>query len=228
LRVWFACLQIAKLLRHVQLTESEVCELCRRSTEILREESNCVAVPAPCTVVGDIHGQLHDFIEIFKIGGGPPDTNFVFMGDFVDRGYHSVECISLVLSLKVWRLFTGVFDMLPLAATVGNQVLAVHGGLSPSIDTVDEIRALSRFAEIPEDGPVCDLLWSDPAETMGFSLSPRGAGFTFGGDVSAPRLLIGRPVAPSAQLQKQNDGLVGDGLTLVVVVARAWGGVLSA
>eukprot|EP01047_Picozoa_sp_COSAG01_P015380 COSAG01_NODE_769_length_13735_cov_41.389410_13_plen_266_part_00 len=265
MRVWFACLQIAKLLRHVQLTESEVCELCRRSTEILREESNCVAVPAPCTVVGDIHGQLHDFIEIFKIGGGPPDTNFVFMGDFVDRGYHSVECISLVLSLKVrwpsrvtvlrgnhesrqitqvygfydecvrkygspevWRLFTGVFDMLPLAATVGNQVLAVHGGLSPSIDTVDEIRALSRFAEIPEDGPVCDLLWSDPAETMGFSLSPRGAGFTFGGDVSAPRLLIGRPVAPSAQLQKQNDGLVGDGLTLVVVVARAWGGVLSA
>ena len=64
-------------------------------------------------------------------------------------------------------------------------VLAVHGGLSPSIDTIDQIQRLTRFAEIPEDGPVCDLLWSDPGDSMGFSLSPRGAGFTFGADVTA-------------------------------------------
>ena len=93
--------QLAKLLRHEQLTEDEVRDLCKRGLEILREEPNAVVVAAPCTVVGDIHGQLHDFIEILKIGGAPPDTNFVFMGDFVDRGYHSVECISLALCMKV-------------------------------------------------------------------------------------------------------------------------------
>ncbi len=93
--------QMAKLLRSEALTEPEVEDLCRRATDILQREGNVRDVPAPCTVVGDIHGQLHDFIEILKIGGPPPDTNFVFMGDFVDRGYHSVECVSLVLTFKV-------------------------------------------------------------------------------------------------------------------------------
>jgi hypothetical protein len=92
---------MVKLLRSEALTEPEVEDLCRRATEILQREGNVRDVPAPCTVVGDIHGQLHDFIEILKIGGPPPDTNFVFMGDFVDRGYHSVECVSLVLTFKV-------------------------------------------------------------------------------------------------------------------------------
>ena len=95
------CCQMAKLLGEEQLTEPEVEDLCSRATEILQREGNVKDVPAPCTVVGDIHGQLHDFIEILKIGGAPPDTNFVFMGDFVDRGYHSVECVSLVLTFKV-------------------------------------------------------------------------------------------------------------------------------
>jgi hypothetical protein len=93
--------QMSKLLQSEQLTEPEVEDLCSRATEILQREGNVRDVPAPCTVVGDIHGQLHDFIEILKIGGAPPDTNFVFMGDFVDRGYHSVECVSLVLTFKV-------------------------------------------------------------------------------------------------------------------------------
>jgi serine/threonine-protein phosphatase 2A catalytic subunit len=69
--------------------------------------------------------------------------------------------------------------------TNGSAVQAVHGGLSPSIDTIDQIQMLSRKNEIPEDGPVCDLLWSDPAESAGFALSPRGAGFIFGADVTA-------------------------------------------
>jgi len=96
-----ALAQMAKLLRNEVLTEAEVEDLCGRATEILQREGNVKDVPAPCTVIGDIHGQWHDFIEILKIGGPPPDTNFVFMGDFVDRGYHSVECVSLVLAFKV-------------------------------------------------------------------------------------------------------------------------------
>lgn len=81
------------------------------------QESNVVHVQAPVTVVGDIHGQFFDLIEIFKIGGWCPDTNYLFLGemhhlgidgskltcigDYVDRGMFSVETISLLVCLKL-------------------------------------------------------------------------------------------------------------------------------
>ena len=53
------------------------------------------------TVCGDVHGQYHDVVELFKIGGRSPNTNYLFMGDYVDRGYYSVETVSLMVTLKV-------------------------------------------------------------------------------------------------------------------------------
>ena len=75
--------------------------VCTRVKEILLEESNVQPVNAPVTICGDIHGQFFDLKELLRIGGHPPDTNYIFIGDFVDRGHNSVETIELLFCLKL-------------------------------------------------------------------------------------------------------------------------------
>lgn len=212
--------QIDQLRKCDYLKESEVKALCSKAREILSEESNVQVLNSPMTICGDIHGQLYDLVELFKIGGECPKTNYIFMGDFVDRGYNSVETFLLLLALKVrypdritlirgnhesrqitqvygfydecmkkyssvnvWRYCTEVFDYLALAAVIDGKVFCVHGGLSPSINTIDDLKSINRKQEVPHEGPMCDLLWSDPEEIQGWSVSPRGAGWLFGGDI---------------------------------------------
>lgn len=203
------------------LAEEEALRLCRAACETLSKESNLLRVAAPVTVVGDVHGQVHDLLEIFHVGGRVPDTNYLFLGDYVDRGAFSVETVQLVLALKVrypervhlirgnhesrsitqvygfydeclrkycsasiWARFTEVFDHLPLAAVIDNQIFCPHGGLSPSVETLDHILEVDRFQEVPHEGVICDLLWSDPSEQPGWGVSRRGAGYMFGEDVT--------------------------------------------
>ncbi|CAM9643033.1 unnamed protein product, partial [Heterosigma akashiwo] len=214
---------IDRLWNYTHLSEAEAKALCARAKEALFREPTVVEVRAPCTVVGDIHGQLDDLLELFEISGRPPATNYLFMGDYVDRGHHSLECVTIVVLLKVrwpdrvwllrgnhesrqvtqvygfydecarkygpgaaavWRAFCDLFDFLPLAAVLEGQIFCPHGGLSPALPTADAVRALPRGREVPPDGPVCDLLWSDPDQKPGWGVSPRGAGYTFGADVS--------------------------------------------
>eukprot|EP00775_Hariotina_reticulata_P008361 gene8361-8545_t len=181
-------------------SEQQVIELASKCKELLARESNVTHVRAPVVVVGDTHGQFHDLMEIFKIAGSAPDTNFLFLGDYVDRGYYSVETVCMVVALKVygfyeeclrkygnariWQVLTDLFDSLPLAAVIENQLFCPHAGLSPAMDTVDQINQLHRFEEVPHEGPMCDLLWSDPDDRMGWGISPRGAGYTYGQDIS--------------------------------------------
>jgi serine/threonine-protein phosphatase 2A catalytic subunit len=79
-----------------------------------------------------------------------------------------------------------VFQCLPIAATINSQIFCLHGGLSPEIENLDQIRNIDRQRDIPHNGPLCDLLWSDPADDgkKGFNSSPRGAGYCWGDDVS--------------------------------------------
>lgn len=77
---------IAKIKDAKILTERELRLVCEKVKELVIEESNVQPVNAPVTICGDIHGQFYDLKELFRIGGYPPDTNYIFIGDFVDRG----------------------------------------------------------------------------------------------------------------------------------------------
>ena len=92
---------IEKLYKCEMLSERQVKDLCDKIREILSKEQNIQPVQTPVTVCGDIHGQFHDLMELFSIVGKPPFMNFLFMGDYVDRGYYSVETVSLLFALKV-------------------------------------------------------------------------------------------------------------------------------
>ncbi|KAI5696672.1 hypothetical protein M8J75_016270 [Diaphorina citri] len=193
--------QIEQLKRCDPIKESEVKALCAKAREILVEESNVQRIDSPVTVCGDIHGQFYDLKELFKVGGDVPETNYLFMGDFVDRGFYSVETFLLLLALKVRypdriTLIRGNHESRQITQVYGFYdeclrkygsitIFCVHGGLSPSIQTLDQIRTIDRKQEVPHDGPMCDLLWSDPEDTQGWGVSPRGAGYLFGSDVVA-------------------------------------------
>jgi len=211
------------------LPEDDLKRLCEKVKDILLEESNVQPVASPVTVCGDIHGQFYDLLELFRTGGELPDTNYVFMGDFVDRGYYSLETFTFFLVLKArypdkitllrgnhesrqitqvygfydecqqkygnanaWKYCTQVFDYLTIAAIIDGRILCVHGGLSPDIRTLDQIRTIQRNQEIPHEGSFCDLVWSDPEEIETWQVSPRGAGWLFGSRATAEFAKINR------------------------------------
>merc|ERR1739845_21954 len=155
------------------LPEQDLKELCEMVKELLLEESNVQPVAAPVTICGDIHGQFYDLLELFRIGGEIPQV----------YGFYD-ECQQKYGNANSWKYCTQVFDYLTLAALVDGKVLCVHGGLSPDIRTIDQIRTIPRNQEIPHEGAFCDLMWSDPEEIETWQISPRGAGWLFGSKVT--------------------------------------------
>ena len=139
------------------------------------------------------------------------------MGDYVDRGKQSIECICLLLSYKIkydenffllrgnhecgsinriygffdeckrrynvklWKSFVDLFNCLPIAASIDDKILLVHGGLSPELKKVEQLQKIVRPTDIPEDGLLCDILWSDPDINVKGDWGPndRGVSVTF-------------------------------------------------
>jgi diadenosine tetraphosphatase ApaH/serine/threonine PP2A family protein phosphatase len=87
---------------------------------------------------------------------------------------------------NVWTRLIEVFSYLPLAAVIDQSVLCLHGGLSPALPFIDTFSEIDRVGDIPESGPMCDLVWSDPdiSEKEGWSVNSRGAGYVFSSHVA--------------------------------------------
>ena len=200
----------------MNLTEVEIKFLINTSKKILIEQPTFLDLESPLTVCGDTHGQYPDLLRLFDLGGYPPDTNYLFLGDYVDRGEQSIETICLLLAykikyeenffllrgnhecgsinriygffdeckrrynIKVWKSFVDLFNCLPIAACIDDKIFLVHGGLSPELKTIDEIKKIMRPTDVPEEGLLCDLLWSDPENSIKeWGDNDRGVSVTF-------------------------------------------------
>lgn len=97
--------QIEQLMECKPLSEADVRTLCDQARAILVEEYNVQPVKCPVTVCGDIHGQFYDLIELFRIGGNAPDTNYLFMGDYVGLSFF----FSFIFFLVCFHFFRSVF-----------------------------------------------------------------------------------------------------------------------
>jgi serine/threonine-protein phosphatase PP1 catalytic subunit len=204
--------------KQVHLSEGEIRQLCAVSKEIFLQQPNLLELEAPIKICGDIHGQYSDLLRLFEYGGFPPEANYLFLGDYVDRGKQSLETICLLLAYKIkypenffllrgnhesasinriygfydeckrrfnvrlWKIFTDCFNCLPVAALIDDRILCMHGGISPELKSLDQIRNIARPMDIPESGLVCDLLWSDPSGDVGWGMNDRGVSYTFGAD----------------------------------------------
>jgi len=206
--------------RIVNITENEVRYLCMKSREIFMSQPVLLELEAPLKVCGDIHGQFTDLLRLFDTGRYPPESNYLFLGDYVDRGPQSIETICLMLSYKIkypenffllrgnhecasinriygfyddcrmrynvklWKVFTDCFNCLPIAALIDEKIFCCHGGLSPDLHSMEQIRRIIRPTDVPDNGLICDLLWSDPdAAITGWGENDRGVSYTFGADV---------------------------------------------
>lgn len=190
------------LFKEGRLEENAAVKIIQDAERLFKIENNLIEIPAPVVIVGDIHGQYYDLLQILEHGCGKDDlskTRFLFLGDYVDRGQFSIEVVLLLWFIKIAypaninllrgnheckhltdhftfkreceiKYSTKVYDaciksfyQLPLAAVVNKQFFCIHGGLSPDLHTLEEINKLKRNCETPPTGPLCDLLWSDPA-----------------------------------------------------------------
>ncbi|KIW07281.1 uncharacterized protein PV09_02135 [Verruconis gallopava] len=206
-----------KVTKTVCLKNAEITAICQAARELFLSQPALLELAPPVKIVGDIHGQYTDLIRMFEMCGFPPGSNYLFLGDYVDRGKQSLETILLLLcyklkypenffllrgnhecanvtrvygfydeckrrcNIKIWKGFIDTFNTLPIAAIVAGKIFCVHGGLSPSLSHMDDIRNIARPTDVPDYGLLNDLLWSDPADMENdWESNERGVSYCFG------------------------------------------------
>ncbi|KAI5475543.1 serine/threonine protein phosphatase [Pseudohyphozyma bogoriensis] len=206
-----------KVTKSVCLKNAEITAICQAAREVFLSQPTLIELSPPVKIVGDVHGQYSDLIRLFEMCGFPPSANYLFLGDYVDRGKQSLETILLLLcykvkypenffllrgnhecanvtrvygfydeckrrcNIKIWKTFIDVFNCLPIAAVVASKIFCVHGGLSPSLSSMDDIRRITRPTDVPDYGLLNDLLWSDPSDTaLDWEDNERGVSYCFG------------------------------------------------
>ena len=117
-----------------------------------------------------------------------PDCIYMTRGNHesasINRIYGFYEECKNRIGQQIWVSFCSLFDCLPVAAIISNRIFCVHGGLSPRLSCLDAIAAIERPTEVPDNGLLNDLLWSDPdADVMEWGESDRGISFVFGPEV---------------------------------------------
>jgi serine/threonine-protein phosphatase PP1 catalytic subunit len=222
------------------LKNAEITAVCTAAREVFLSQPTLIELSPPVKIVGDTHGQYQDLLRLFEMCGFPPQANYLFLGDYVDRGKQSLETILLLLcykikypenffllrgnhecanvtrgecegccaagaparaarltapaavygfydeckrrvNIKIWKTFIDVFNTLPIAAVVASKIFCVHGGLSPSLSNMDDIRRIERPTDVPDYGLLNDLLWSDPSDTaLDWEDNERGVSYCFG------------------------------------------------
>lgn len=202
--------------------EAVVMQLVEDYQNYLKHHRALLRLTTPILIVGDIHGSIFDLIRIFQMFGTPSNRNYLFLGDYVDRGAFSIEVMTLLMALKLryssnmhlirgnhefkhinkvygfyneimevfaeeqcFDKFNDMFSYMPFAAVINNQVLCVHGGISPQLENLDSIDKITLPVPQYESMPlISDLVWSDPREdSKTFTVNQRGSGTFFGTNV---------------------------------------------
>ncbi|KAJ3734823.1 Metallo-dependent phosphatase-like protein [Lentinula guzmanii] len=206
-----------KVSKSLCLKNTEITSICLAARDVFLSQPTLVELSPPVKIVGDVHGQYSDLIRLFEMCGFPPAANYLFLGDYVDRGKQSLETILLLLcykikypenffllrgnhecanvtrvygfydeckrrcNIKTWKTFIDVFNCLPIAAIVASKIFCVHGGLSPSLHSMEDIKRIQRPTDVPDYGLLNDLLWSDPSDTaLDWEENERGVSYCFG------------------------------------------------
>lgn len=209
-----------KVNKSVCLKNNEITAICQAAREVFLSQPTLIELSPPVKIVGDVHGQYSDLIRLFEMCGFPPQANYLFLGDYVDRGKQSLETILLLLcykvkypenffllrgnhecanvtrvygfydeckrrcNIKIWKTFIDVFNCLPIAAVVASKIFCVHGGLSPSLHSMEDIKRIQRPTDVPDYGLLNDLLWSDPSDNaVDWEDNERGVSYCFGKSV---------------------------------------------
>ena len=207
--------------QELNIKEDECNYVIDKAYGILEKEESLLKISAPLYICGDIHGQYYDLLRVFDILKYPPQSTFLFLGDYVDRGKQSLECLLLLLCLKIkypdkifllrgnhecealnkmygffdeckrrlsikcFKKIITLFNIMPISALINENILCMHGGLSKDLQNIEQINKILRPTDIPNEGLLCDILWSDPNESLNedFGSNERNISVTFSKDV---------------------------------------------